>query len=523
MVADVLALGVRIVPLAVLPVVGESAGEVGPVVVLGRPERLDDGTVAVVLARLAGLAAEVGEVLGHLQRPRHLGELDGSVGHAGAEEDRVAVVLVEAFRRRVTLAVLVGALDAPHGRRAGEDAEDRRAGAVDELRSGDADLSTRHRVAGVDRPDRVAVHREVEDLLVQEHGRVRFRFQERPTWRSPSGCERWPRDHRRPSRLADRCRSRRSRCRRAQAGSARPRRCSPRRDATSAPTEPVTPPPTIDHVERILGRRLVGKPAEATSPRVCIRTTTVDRFVAVEAEIDRVAPAVEAGEVVQCDIERAGVEVDRAGRLPHPVLPVGAELGGQPFASRATPRTGRGDAPAPSPSPAPTPNRCRTRPNSTTVRRVGDRTTAAMCQQVRRPHLGDELGVEHPPAVVVELLGLDQDVAARRFSHAQPLRLHRPPGRRGPSRSRERRPGGAGRDSSVWSGSTEAALRGKLLRQTVESVGLARQHPGGETPHQRELELAQPMTEFAACRHQAVPSVIDDMPSGASHGEIRPG
>ena len=67
------------------------------------------------------------------------------------------VVLIEAFRWSVTLAVLVSSLDPEHGGRPGENPEDRGAGAVDELRSGDPDLATRDRLAGIDGFDGVPV------------------------------------------------------------------------------------------------------------------------------------------------------------------------------------------------------------------------------------------------------------------------------------------------------------------------------------------------------------------------------
>lgn len=73
--------------------------------------RHDDGARSVLDARLPQLAAQVGEVLGHLGGPGHGREVDRPVGsHARAEEEGVAVVHAAGTVRGEALAVRIAGL-----------------------------------------------------------------------------------------------------------------------------------------------------------------------------------------------------------------------------------------------------------------------------------------------------------------------------------------------------------------------------------------------------------------------------
>ena len=128
-----LALGVRVAPLAVLPIVSQATREIGECVIFRGSKRLNDGTIAIVFARLFRLATKIGEVLCYFDCPGNVRKLHGFVNYVGAEEDRMAVVLIEALWWSVTFAVLVSAFDAEHRGCAGEHPEDCCACAVDEL------------------------------------------------------------------------------------------------------------------------------------------------------------------------------------------------------------------------------------------------------------------------------------------------------------------------------------------------------------------------------------------------------
>ena len=168
-------------------------------------------------------------------------------------------------------------------------------------------------------------------------------------------------------------------------------------------------PAADDHDIEVPGvDRLVRQAAQRPSPGAAGGVDRVRRDRTIRAEEDRVAAALEAGQVVQREADLPLGERDLAGRLPRPVRAVRAELVRQGHAV-----DGEGEAAG----------RVRRRPvlrpdedlvvagdgDRHLGGRIGDRASKAVRQQVGRAHLGLELGIDHPAAVIVEVLGLDQD------------------------------------------------------------------------------------------------------------------
>ena len=166
--------------------------------------------------------------------------------------------------------------------------------------------------------------------------------------------------------------------------------------------------PNDDHIVMARIERLLRKPAQRPAPGAAGGVDSLGGRRLVPPEEDRVAAAVEAGEIVQHQCPVAARKPHLACRLPRPVLAIGAEhrVEFDPIdRQREPPWMMRGD-PVLGADPHPVFAR---RLNGDHRACIDNGPAEAMRQQVGGAHLRFELGIDDPTAGVVEVLRFDED------------------------------------------------------------------------------------------------------------------
>ena len=170
-----------------------------------------------------------------------------------------------------------------------------------------------------------------------------------------------------------------------------------------------------DEVEAAAGLRLFGEP-EPLRPERFEWLSPVGRLeVEVGVEEDGVAAAFEAGQIVQRD-GRARRQLDDPAVLPVPRVALGPEGRLQGLAVDEQLEPSRCTLRAPGRDPVAGPDPDAMRPwtlDLDLARGVGDGLPHAVREEEGRAHEIHELLVEHPPAQVVERLGLEQERTSR--------------------------------------------------------------------------------------------------------------
>lgn len=168
-----------------------------------------------------------------------------------------------------------------------------------------------------------------------------------------------------------------------------------------------------DHdVEAAGVHRLVWEPAQRPAPGAAPFIDAVRWRRRIGTQVNRIAAAFEAGQVVQAQRHGPVPERDGSAVFPAPVLSARAEFLRKHRAVDRQREPARMVRRHPVLGADPhVVHACLGDPDH--VPGIRDRTPEAMGQQVWRAHLRLELGVHHPAAVLVEVLRLDEDSACR--------------------------------------------------------------------------------------------------------------